>query len=210
MGVGVLDAESAVGGRMIESDKINLGKGIRMRIGKPSNDLRAEVQPQDVAREITPVLPAVDLHSFRHSLHSQCIVCGQRNARGLHLSFQRIGRNGVEATIGNLSEYEGYSGTLHGGMIALLLDGAMTNCLFALEKVGVTAQLSIRYKLPVMTDKKATIQARLIFSKLGLFKLQAWIIQGGRVCVQATGKFIEKRPPLCNYSKTPGIVKPKK
>ncbi len=204
------DAEYVVEAQMKETDSIDLDKNIKMRVHLPGNEMPTKVRSFDISGSDAPLAGGRGSSDFGQSLHSQCIVCGWENDKGLHLSFQRVESNGVEATIGNLSKYEGYPGTLHGGMIALLLDGAMTNCLFSLGKAAVTALLSIRYKLPVMTDKKATIQARLTFSKLGLYKLQAWIIQGGRVCVQATGKFIEKRPPLLNYPETPGIVKVKR
>jgi uncharacterized protein (TIGR00369 family) len=88
---------------------------------------------------------------------------------------------------------EGYPHTLHGGIIASLLDGAMTNCLFAHGLVAVTAELTIRFLRPVVTNQAATVQAWLQRSRRTLHRLEAELRQNGQLMAMATGKFINER-----------------
>ena len=89
--------------------------------------------------------------------------------------------------------FQSYSGLIHGGVVSLLLDGAMTNCMFARNKKAVTGMLSVRYKHPVSVNMMADISARLVKSTPPLYYLEAEISQEGKVLARATGKFMEKR-----------------
>ena len=91
---------------------------------------------------------------------------------------------------------KGYLHTLHGGVIASLLDGAMTNCLFAHGCLAVTAELAVQFLKPVATDRKATVQAWLEDSMLCLHRLAAELRQDGEVMARATGKFAEQYAAL--------------
>ena len=85
-----------------------------------------------------------------------------------------------------------YPHTLHGGVIVSLLDGAMTNCLFAHGLVAVTAELTIRFLRPVGTNREATVRAWLQDSSPTLHRLAAELWQDGKLMARATGKFIEE------------------
>lgn len=88
--------------------------------------------------------------------------------------------------------FQSYSGFIHGGVISLLLDGAMTNCMFAKNKKAVTGLLSVRYLHPVSINHMAEISARLVKSSPPLYYLEAEISQDGRVLAKATGKFMDR------------------
>ncbi len=124
--------------------------------------------------------------------HRYCIVCGADNPRGLHLEFRPAVDGGVEATFDCARTFEGYSHRIHGGVIAALLDGAMTNCLFAHGRVAVTADLTVRYRHPVTVNSPVTVRAWIRESSHGLHRMQAELVQGDRVLVTATGKFLER------------------
>lgn len=128
------------------------------------------------------------LHS---RVHPRCVACGDDNPSGLHLKFRRIDGDAVEALFACADAYEGYSGRLHGGIIALLVDSAMTNCLFALGCAAVTAELTIRYGEPVLIHHPATIRARRLRTAHGLHYLEAEVIQQERSKVTATGTFMD-------------------
>jgi len=82
---------------------------------------------------------------------------------------------------------------IHGGVVSLLLDGAMTNCMFARNRKAVTGMLSVRYLHPVSVNCAAEISARLVKSSPPLYYLEAEISQDGKVLARATGKFMERR-----------------
>jgi acyl-coenzyme A thioesterase PaaI-like protein len=131
----------------------------------------------------------------RHS-HPGCFVCGPANGHGLGLEF-RLGENGVvEAAFACQKVFEGYPATLHGGIICTLLDGAMTNCLFAHGHAGLTAELKVRFRHPVMTERPARVRAWIASSLRPLHELAAELVQGDQVMATARGKFLEKSGAL--------------
>jgi acyl-coenzyme A thioesterase PaaI-like protein len=98
---------------------------------------------------------------------------------------------GVEAHFDCARIFEGYSHRIHGGVIAALLDGAMTNCLFAHGRVAVTAELTVRYRYPVMTDHQATVRAWIRESSHRLHRVRAELLQDGQLLARATARFLE-------------------
>jgi uncharacterized protein (TIGR00369 family) len=127
----------------------------------------------------------------RHS-HPDCFVCGPANGHGLGLDFQLGPDGAVEASFPCQRVFEGYPATLHGGIICALLDGAMTNCLFAHGHAAVTADLRVRFRHPVITDCPARVRAWIASSLRPLHELVAELIQADQVMATARGKFVEK------------------
>jgi len=87
---------------------------------------------------------------------------------------------------------EGYVGWPHGGITAAVLDGAMTNWLFAHGLTGVTAELKIRFRNPVILEEPAQVTARLKSASHPLYVLEAHITQNGQLKARATGRFMHK------------------
>ena len=90
------------------------------------------------------------------------------------------------------SALEGYSGLLHGGIIAAMLDGAMTNCLFARSICGLTAELKVRFHQSVAASEEVSLQAWLDDDAHGLYQLHAELTQSGVVKASANGKFMNQ------------------
>ncbi|MGD8605544.1 MAG: PaaI family thioesterase [Anaerolineales bacterium] len=97
---------------------------------------------------------------------------------------------GVAALVECDGLHQGYSGVLHGGIVALLLDGAMTNCLFAAGVTALTAHMSIRYLKSATTDKPVRLEARITHSRPPLYLLESEMRQGEVVVARASGKFM--------------------
>jgi hypothetical protein len=95
-----------------------------------------------------------NLSMLREEWHGGCVACGGCNGQGLRLGFCVREAGYVEASFGCDAAYEGFSGYLHGGIIATLLDAAMTNCLFAHGLVGLTGELKVRYLHPVSIGRE--------------------------------------------------------
>ena len=127
------------------------------------------------------------------ALHPFCFVCSGSNPMGLALRYERQHDGGVAATFIGHSALEGYPGRLHGGVIASLLDGAMTHCLFAHGIRAVTGELKVRYLGPVAAGETATVRAWLEGVAHGLFQLRAEIAVAGTIKARASGKFVEPR-----------------
>ena len=111
---------------------------------------------------------------------------------GLALRYRVEPDGGVAATFLGNCALEGYAGLLHGGVVAALLDGAMTNCLFARGLPALTVELNVRYHTGVAAAEIVTVRAWLESESHGLYQLQAELTQGGTVKASATAKFMER------------------
>ena len=137
-------------------------------------------------------------------VHPNCVVCGANHLSGLQLEFTLLEDGSVQATFDCGEAFQGYPGLLHGGVISSLLDGAMTNCLFASGQQGVTGELKVRFRHPVVINRKATVRAWVDRSMPPLHLLQAELIQDERVKAKARGKFMELPGPSNKISHRPG------
>lgn len=139
--------------------------------------------------------PPMDLDSLRHArdrIHPRCVVCSPANSAGLRTEFVLQPDGSVTGEFSGGAVFEGYPGLLHGGVTAALLDGAMTNCLFAHGIEAVTAELTIRYRHPVDVRGSIAVRASLTESRGDLHLLRAELRQEGQIKATALGKFIEK------------------
>ncbi|HSP89662.1 MAG TPA: PaaI family thioesterase [Vicinamibacterales bacterium] len=128
----------------------------------------------------------------RSRLHPHCIVCGADNPRGLGLVFTPCAdRGGVEARFDCAESVEGYVGLVHGGVVSMLMDAAMAQCLFHLGCVAHTGELHIRFRHPVVVGHEARVRAWQERSRGRLHVLGADLRQDGCVKAVATAKFLE-------------------
>ena len=132
------------------------------------------------------------LEATKRQAHPGCIGCGPENTQGLGLEFSVCTDMGVQADFLCSRRYQGYPGFLHGGITSLLLDSAMTNCLFAHHITAVTARLIIRYLIPVAIDQPATVRAWIREYEPPLYVLEAELTQKERILVRASAKFIDR------------------
>ncbi|NQU25174.1 MAG: PaaI family thioesterase [Candidatus Nealsonbacteria bacterium] len=136
---------------------------------------------------------ALDGHPDLHKeAHPNCVVCGPKNESGLRLEFDALEDGSVQTHFGCDGKYEGFPGVLHGGVISSLLDGAMTNCLFAHGHTGITGELRVRFRYPVATGRTSRIRAWIEMSAPPFYALKAELIQDQQVKAKATGKFMEQ------------------
>jgi uncharacterized protein (TIGR00369 family) len=134
-----------------------------------------------------------DLSELRTRGHERCVVCAPSHPLGLRVEYH-VGADGlVHAEFACHQVFQGYPGQLHGGVVTALLDGAMTNCLFAHGIEAVTGELTVRFLRPVLADHVAAVRARLVKAFRRLYVLEAELIQENVTVARAQGKFL-KRP----------------
>ena len=137
--------------------------------------------------------PSATRHDHvRSDEHPDCFVCGSAHPAGLQLRFTPRADGSVTAEFDCGGMYQGYGGVIHGGIVAAILDGTMTNCLFALGHAAVTGDLHVRFRHPLCVGRSATIRAWVTRASPPLFVLTAEITQAGRVTAKAVGKFMLK------------------
>jgi uncharacterized protein (TIGR00369 family) len=87
-------------------------------------------------------------------------------------------------------KYQSYPGIVHGGVVATLLDAAMTNCLLLRGITAVTAELHVRYHRPVRVGDTVQVSAALLRARPPVFTLGAQLVQDGKVSASASAKFM--------------------
>lgn len=132
------------------------------------------------------------IEKLRRRNHPDCILCGGKNGLGLNVEFTQTGNGSVSAVVACDVLHQGYTGILHGGIMALLLDGAMTNCLFAAGVTAVTAEMNVRYLRAASVDKPVWLTARIVHLRPPLYILQAGASQDEELVARASGKFMIK------------------
>ena len=123
-------------------------------------------------------------------VHPRCVVCSRDHPGGLRLEFACLPGGGVRATFACAPEYEGYGGYVHGGIVSSLLDGAMTNALFAAGHVALTAELTVRFLEPLRLGVPATVEGRVERSRTRLHETTAEVVQEGRAKATARARFL--------------------
>ena len=132
------------------------------------------------------------MEQFREHCHADCFICSKKDQKAW-LEFN-VDSDGTTRTLFNAdSKFQGYTGQVHGGVIASAIDATMANCLFASEIKAVTASLSIRYLEPAWIGKAISVSTKITKRSLSLFILQAEVVQDGVVKASAVGKFMLKK-----------------
>lgn len=132
------------------------------------------------------------LNTIRDQVHPDCIACGFTNINGLHLKFEIDYEGGVTATFECNENFEGYPGILHGGIISMILDSAMGNCMFSRGRAAVTVEMNTKFRHPVLTGRQATVSAKITRVSHPLYLLEARIIQDGQIKATGKGKFYDQ------------------
>jgi acyl-coenzyme A thioesterase PaaI-like protein len=128
--------------------------------------------------------------------HPACFACGGQNGEGLGLRFTKEADNTVVGTFACETRYQGYPDRLHGGIVAMLVDAAMTHCLFVRGISAVTGKLKLRFPHPVNVGTDATIRASVVRATPPVFIVKAEISQEGTIRATAEGLFIAQRPDV--------------
>jgi len=135
------------------------------------------------------------LTPFAHAAHNRCFGCGPANPGGLHLEFYLAPDGGVTTSLVVPESFDGHPGYLHGGIIATLLDEAMSKSVRALGKPAMTRKLEVEFLRPVPSGQKISIIGRVVRSEARKHWSEAGILNAeGTALAKATGLFIELPP----------------
>ena len=90
---------------------------------------------------------------------NHCFACGGANARGMQLAFdQDDSAQRIRGEFSISEEYQGGSGLVHGGIIALLLDEVMAKVSRFQKDHAVTAALDVEYVKPVPVGQPLVVE----------------------------------------------------
>jgi uncharacterized protein (TIGR00369 family) len=95
---------------------------------------------------------------------NHCFGCGPNNPQGLHLVFytdETLPRSPIATADFQLDRmHEGPPGYVHGGIVATLLDEAMSKLNRSLDVLAVTRRLEVDYLRPVPLHQKLKLVGR--------------------------------------------------
>ena len=121
-----------------------------------------------------------------------CFVCGEANPAGLKLRFETDGRS-VQTQFVPRAEHVGFRQTVHGGLIATLLDEIMVwACAVRTKRFAFCAELAVRFIHPVRPNEALVATAELVANRRDkLFEARADVRnQAGVAVATATGKYL--------------------
>ncbi len=121
-----------------------------------------------------------------------CFCCGKNNPIGLKLNFHREG-SVVKAEFIPQKLHQGWPGILHGGIIACLLDEAMTYAARLAAGVNcLTAKLEIEIKQPAPIEAVFVITSTVVKRTRKLIETEARVLlrDGTLIAISHAKQFV--------------------
>jgi uncharacterized protein (TIGR00369 family) len=95
-----------------------------------------------------------------------CFVCGRENPLGLAVRWESdVEKGEVRATLEIPEHFNGFPGTVHGGVLSALLDEAAVRTALldgGFDDLMVTAKLEVAFRRPTPTRTPVVVVARLV------------------------------------------------
>lgn len=121
-----------------------------------------------------------------------CFVCGDANPLGLQLRFETDGQI-VRAQFTPRIEHNGFKQTVHGGLLATLLDEIMVwACAVQTKRFAYCAELTVRFQNPARPGETLMATGELVGNRRNkLFEAKGELRRPqGLVVASATGKYL--------------------
>ncbi len=117
-----------------------------------------------------------------------CFGCGRNNPIGLKLHFVKEG-DAVRAEYTPQKDFQGWPGLLHGGILACLLDEAMSHAAYTTGNTCLTASITIRQKQPIKVETPLVVTARVTRHGSRLIETEGRIyLKDGAVVAESSAK----------------------
>ncbi len=94
-------------------------------------------------------------------LDDYCFACGKKNKNGLQLNIE-LHEEGSRARIKFPPYMQGYSGVVHGGLIATVLDELAVYAGVSLGGKYATGEITVRFKKPVKIGAEYIVEGEVI------------------------------------------------
>jgi acyl-coenzyme A thioesterase PaaI-like protein len=111
-----------------------------------------------------------------------CFACGKKNRSGLSLDFH-IEKGRAIAEFIPQKLHQGFKDIVHGGIISTILDEAMMKAVLAQGIKAVTAEITVRFKNPLLVGDKALIEAEINKTGDRLVEAYAQLKKNGSVVI---------------------------
>lgn len=126
-------------------------------------------------------------------LNQSCIACGDKNPHGLHLHFAKKGHTSVAEWVPS-EEWQGFRGVIHGGVIATVLDEAMSQAVVARGWEALTVELTVRLREKIGPGEHLTVLGMVLNRRKREIRTEACVMDAaGRERAHGWAKFLVLR-----------------
>jgi uncharacterized protein (TIGR00369 family) len=131
------------------------------------------------------------LEPLSHGALNRCFGCGQTNRTGLRLKFFVDEEHTIVCRVRLAARFEGPPGHAHGGIIATLLDEAMSKANRQFGVLAMTRQMEVEYLRPVPLGVRLILTGRRVGSSDRKHRCEAQIEnEAGVALARAKALFI--------------------
>jgi uncharacterized protein (TIGR00369 family) len=151
--------------------------------------------PRHFSNEETMAESTEHLIPMTHAAQNRCFGCGPANPGGLQLEFLLSEDRSVVCLTTVSDAFEGHPGFVHGGVIATLLDEAMSKSVRARGLTAMTGKMDIHYRRPVPSHTPIRLEGKLVRSEGRKHWTEARILNAkGTELAESNGLYIELKP----------------
>ena len=152
--------------------------------------------------------PKKTLTPLAHGALNHCFGCGLENRTGLRLRFLVDADLNVVCHLKLAARFAGPPGHAHGGIIATLLDEAMSKVNRARGILAMTRHLEVEYLRPVPLGMPLTLTARYGGTTGRRNHIEADLADAkGEVLATAKAVFVTVTPDLLQKAREQGLLK---
>lgn len=122
-----------------------------------------------------------------------CFACGPENKQGLCVSWAVQDQTTFTEFIPD-KKFQGWQGIVHGGILATLLDEAMTRLAWIVCGTALTAELNVRFLRPAKIGEKIFVLGEIIEQNKKIVYMRASLHRNdsqGEIIAKSTGKAIK-------------------
>jgi uncharacterized protein (TIGR00369 family) len=149
----------------------------------------------------SPQMESATLTPLAHGALNHCFGCGLENPSGLRLRFFVDPDLNVVCRFRLARRFAGPPGHAHGGIIATLLDEAMSKTNRARNILAMTRQITVDYLRPVPLAAPLTLTARHVDAHAHRHRCEAEIADAaGQILARGKALFIEVPPDYLRKS----------
>ncbi len=119
---------------------------------------------------------------------NNCFACGMKNPVGLKLKFS-FESDRAFSMVNIDSDYQGWQGIIHGGIISTMLDEAMVKAASGNNIACVTAEINVKFKKPCYTGKDYKLYGEIVEKKRNILFAEGRLEDNnGKIAAEAKGK----------------------
>lgn len=124
-----------------------------------------------------------------------CFACGADNKEGLDVTWKIEGLKTWTEFV-PARKFQGWKGIVHGGILATLLDEAMTRLAWVVSGGALTAEMNVRFVRPAKVGEKIFVEGEIVSENRKLVQMKACLYSeklGGPILAHSTGTAVKRK-----------------